>query len=253
MKIQHISVSRLQCYDLCQAQYKYKYHLEVRTDVPTPFYFTFGKIVHKIIEEHTRSKGAKTVSRVKSEVLSGQTDLEPGLKAPPLDNESHRNLSTHLNNYSSLVSKIGYEGQVEWPFYIDVDKPNGKMIKGFIDRLVIKDDSACVIDYKTTKPSKWRKDSTTITKDLQLACYCWAVMNEFKIAPKKIKAALYYLADAKLVPVSFSEKTLLSVPERLSKAYEEIQRADPDRVMGNVGDHCRRCDYRKICPFYSLT
>lgn len=252
MKIPYISVSRLQCYQQCPAQYKFKYHLELATDIPTPFYFTFGKLVHKIIEEHTRAQGQKSISSIKSEILSGQIELEPGSKCPPLDNESHNRLSLHLNNYMRLAEKIGYEGDTEWAFYYDVDPPNGKMIKGFIDRLIHKNDSAFIIDYKTTRPSKWRKDSSTITKDLQLACYCWVISNQFNILAKNITASLYYLEDAKLVPVRFSEATLQDVPKRLAVAHQEIQSIDPERAVGHVGDHCRRCDYRKVCPWYSL-
>ena len=252
MNIEHISVSRLQCYELCQFQYKAKYHLKLVSDVPTPFYFTFGKLVHTIIDHHTQAKGEKSISRVKSEVLSGQIDLEPGVKAPHLDNEHHKNLTRHLNNYMRLADKIGYDGETEWPFHYDLDPPHQRRIKGFIDRLIIKNGSACIIDYKTTKPSRWRKDHTTITKDLQLAVYAYVVMNEFGIPAKNIKTALYYLDDAKICGARFSEKTLMAVPGKLVEAYKEIQTLDPDHAKGHVGEHCRRCDWRKHCPFYSL-
>lgn len=253
MKIEHISVSRNQCYELCHMQYKYKYHLQVTTNQPTPFYFTFGKLIHRIIEEHTKSKGEKSIQRIKSEILSGVLEFQPGEKCPHLDNESHLRLNKNLHNYMNLAEKIGYEGETEWNFLIDIDQPNKRMLKGFIDRLIIKNNTAFILDFKTTKPSKWRKDSNTITKDFQLACYCWIVNKTFGIPAKNIKAALYYLEDAKLVPVSFGEKTLESVPTKLVNAFKEIERYDPDKVIGNVGEHCRRCDYRSMCPFYSLT
>jgi CRISPR/Cas system-associated exonuclease Cas4 (RecB family) len=253
MKIDHISASRESLWEECQEKYRFRYHLKIIPDVPTPFYFTFGKIVHKIIEEHTRAKGEKTLAKVKSDVLSGAVELEPGKKCPHLDNESHVRLSKHLSNYTKLADKVGFEGDVEWPFYQDLEPPNSKMIKGFIDRLIIKDGSAFIIDYKTTKPSRWRKDHTTITKDLQLACYSWIVMKNFGIEPSKIRSALYYLDDAKLVPVRFSEKTLMSVPERLVKVYNDIVLTAPEKAIGRVGDHCRRCDYRDMCKFYRLT
>lgn len=252
MKIDHISISRESTWQECELRYKYHYDLQLPSPVPTPFYFTFGKIVHVIIDEHTKARGAKSISRVKSEILSGQIELEPGVKAPPLDNEQHKNLTRHLNNYLRLVEQIGYEGETEWGFYVELDPPNQRHLKGFIDRLLVKNGSASIIDFKTTKPSRWRKDGSNITKDLQLACYAWVVMQEFKIPAKNITAALYYLDDAKLVPVRFSERTLLTVPERLVKVYKTIQEANPDYVKGNVGQHCTRCDYRKICPFYSL-
>lgn len=253
MKIDHISISRESVIEECEQKYKFRYHLGLVPDGPVPFYFTFGKIAHKIIETHTLAGGEKTIGKIKSDVLTGRIELEPGVKAPSLDNESHVRLSRHLNNYLRLADKIGYGGDVEWPFYCDIDFPNQRMLKGFIDRLIRKGDNFHIIDYKTTKPSRWRKDITNITKDLQLACYCWVVMTHFGVPAKNIKAALYYLDDAKLVPVTFGEATLNAVPKRLAGVFKRIEDTDPDRVVGNVGEHCRRCEYRKICPFYSLT
>lgn len=253
MNIEHISISREGVWTQCQQLYKFKYHLKVIPDVPTPFYFTFGKLVHRIIEEHTKAKGKETISKIKSDILTGKLEFEPGKEAPHLDNENHRRLNLHLSNYMRLAEKIGYEGDIEWPFFIDLDPPNNRCIKGFLDRLIVKDGKAFILDWKTTKPSRWRKDSTTITKDLQLACYCWIVQREFGLEAKNIKASLYYLEDAKLVPVTYSQTTLDAVPTRLAKVYKDIEKTDPDKVYGYVADHCRRCDYRKICPSYSLT
>ncbi len=210
-------------------------------------------MVHRIIEEHTKAKGKRTVQQVKNDIMDGTLPFEPDKKAPELDSASQKKLAMHLGNYMRLADKIGYDGEIEWPFLIDLEPPEKRCIKGFLDRLIIKDGKAFILDWKTTKPSKWRKDSNTITKDLQLACYCWIVSREFDIPAKNVKAALYYLEDAKLVPVTYSENTLKQIPERLAAVYKTIEKSDPDKVYGTVADHCRRCDYRKVCPSYSLT
>ena len=51
MNINHISVSRKKCFDLCAQQYKYRYHLKVPAPGPEPFYFVYGKlnIVYKLV------------------------------------------------------------------------------------------------------------------------------------------------------------------------------------------------------------
>jgi len=50
MLINHLSVSRSQCFELCQTQYKYKYHLKVVPDKPEQIYFVYGKLIHKAAE-----------------------------------------------------------------------------------------------------------------------------------------------------------------------------------------------------------
>jgi len=249
MHIEHISISREQTWNECQAKYRFRYHLKVIPEGPVPIYLTFGKIVHKVIEEHSRNKGEIPLAKITKEILAGNIELEPGLKAPKLEPEYKNKLVKHLEHYSRLVEKIGYDGEIEWKFKIDMDG-KGRCMTGFIDRIIRKDDSFFLLDWKTTKPSFWRKDSRTITKDLQLQCYCYVVWKEFNVSPKNIQAALMFLDDNKLVPVRFSEKTLQSVPERLLKVYKEIENMPPDHVYGNVGAHCSRCDYAKQCVFY---
>ena len=252
MKIDHISISREGVWKTCKQQYKYKYHEQVPSGQPTPFYFTFGKIVHRAIEEYTKARGLRDIKEITDGIMNGTIHLEPGHAAPPLTPEYQQKLNKHISHFLGLSKKIGLEGEVEWPFYFDLDPPNKRTIKGFIDRIITNQHGMFLIDYKTTKPSPWRKDHRTITKDLQLQCYCWVAWQHFKVDPTKIKAALYYLEDDKLVPVTFCEQTLLTVPQRLLDVYLQIERANPDQVHGTVGDHCRRCDWRAQCPFYRL-
>lgn len=252
MKINHISISRESCWQECKQKYKFRYHLEVASPEPTAVYFTFGKIVHRAIEEYTKCKGSIELDKITKDILSGKLELQPGEKCPPLDTEHKQKLVRHLSNFKRISEKIGFDGEIEWKFDIDMDG-QGRRMFGFIDRFIQKGDQYFLLDWKTSKPSPWRKDFRTITKDLQLQCYCYVVWKQYNADPKNIQAALVYLDDHKLVPVRFSENTLKSVPERLLKVYKDIENHDPDHVFGNTGRHCTRCEYRKLCPFYSLT
>jgi CRISPR/Cas system-associated exonuclease Cas4 (RecB family) len=78
------------------------------------------------------------------------------------------------------------------------------------------------------------------------------VQKKFNAPADKIYAALYYLEGGNLVGAQFSQQSLELVEQELLQAYKEIENADPDKVWGNVGDHCARCKYRKICPFYRM-
>ena len=99
----------------------------------------------------------------------------------------------------------------------------------------------------------WRKNSNTIRKDLQLRAYARVVQKEFGAKAENIKAALYYLEGAELVATKFNDHMLLTAEQELHDAYKQITSTNPDDVRGRVGDQCRRCDYRKVCSWYSLT
>jgi len=239
MKINHISISRESCFTECGQKYKFRYHLCVPSPEPTPIYFTFGSIVHEIIEEYTVNRGS-----ISLEVIARKA-LEKNYLSPEYKNK----LVRHLNNFMKVTKAVGLEGEVEWKFEIDMDGQGRKML-GYIDRLIQKGDRFFCLDYKTTKPGKWRKNKDTIGSDLQLQCYAYVISQHFKVPAENIEAGLIFLDDYKVIKTKFNEASLKSVPERLLSVYKQIENADPQRVSGNVGKHCTRCEFKSICSFY---
>jgi len=250
MLISTISVSRKGVWNQCHMLYKYKYHLAIPSPEPEPEYFGYGKIIHKIIETYTEQRGETEIGKITQQVLGGEIELEPGRKAPALSLEYKQKIPGHLRSFMKLTEKIGTEGECEWPIRYDLDPPHGKILNGFIDRLIVRGDEYTIIDYKTTKKGNFRKTRDTVTDDLQLQTYCRVVQKTFNADPAKIKAALYYLEGGDLIGAKFSAETLDKVERTLLQTFNEIRAADPDKVVGRTGWHCKRCDYRTICPFH---
>lgn len=254
MLIEHISVSRSGTWEQCHELYKLKYHLKIPSPEESPEYFAYGKIIHKICELHVANRGQVDIGKLAQDVLTGVVEIEEGRKAPQLSVEYKRKLPEHLRSYMRLADRIGTDGITEWKFSYDLSPPNDYKVLGFIDRLIIKDDHYTILDYKTTKKGGFRKDQRTVTSDLQLQMYCRVVQKHFNADPSKIQAGLVYLdGGLQVVGASFTEKTLEQAEKYMLEAYLEIKNSNPDAVQGNVGRHCKRCDYRKVCPFYKLT
>lgn len=252
MNINHISVSRKKCFDQCQQQYKYRYHLKVPRPGEEPFYFTYGSIVHLVAELYVENRGEISVGKLGKDVLRGKYPLDDeGTKAPDLPEDYEKKFPKHLKAIQNLTDRIGCDGIVEHPFYYDLDPPNGKHIKGFIDRLIIRGNKAWIIDYKTTKKGKWRVNKDSVKHDLQLRAYARVVQKEFGIKAENIKAALYYLEGENLIGCCYTEESLEQVEQDLKDSYIIIENTDPDKVWGKVGYHCNNCDYHQMCPFFS--
>lgn len=254
MEIEHISVSRHSTWQQCQQSYKYKYHLKMSPLGPEPFYFVYGKIIHKIAEEYVSLKGEKLLSEVANDVLQGKIPLERNgnVFAPDLPPDYRRRMPEHLKSIKTITDKMGTDGQLEYPFNYDLDPPNNKFIKGFIDRLINKGDMWFILDYKTTKKGKWRKDNQSITHDLQLRTYARVVQKHFNVPAENIRCALYYLEGGNLVAAKYSQASIEAAEAELLQAYNDIVSKDADKVKGNVGEHCNRCDWKTICPFFNL-
>lgn len=264
MDINHISVSRKKCHDLCEQQYKYRYHLKLASPAPEPFYFTYGTIVHKIAELYVENKGEKPIGEIALEITRGKTPIDDeGKLCPNIPDDYKKKMTKHLRAIQNLNDRIGWDGIVEWKFHYDLDPPNKRNVTGFVDRLILRDENgkpvdgkeqkahrAFIIDYKTTKKGKWRVNEETVKEDLQLRMYARVVQREFGINPENVKAALYYLEGENLIAAQYNEESLAAVEKELKEAFIRIEKADPDKVWGNVGWHCKQCDYATLCPFY---
>lgn len=250
MKIDHMSVSRHGVWIVCEQQYKFKYHLKVIPDKEEPFYFIYGNIIHKIAQEYVLEKAVRPITEVSTDVLHGKIEYKEGKKAPRLPKDYTERLPIHLRSIEKITNKIGFAGETEFPFEHDLDPPNKRMVKGVIDRIIRKDNKFWILDYKTTKKSKWRKGANEITGDLQLRTYAKILQHKFGVKPENIYCALYYLEDSELIGAKFSQQSLDDAENTLLRAYLDIENTNPDNVVGNVGEHCRRCDFNNICPFY---
>lgn len=250
MIIEHISISRNQLWEQCEVAYKYKYHEKIPV-AEEPVYFLYGKIVHKIIEEYTRARGQTDINVLAKDIITGKIELDGSTeKASNLSYDYRTKLPGHLRSFMKLTEQIGVDGDVEWKFEYDLKPPEKKLLTGVIDRCIRKGNKFFVIDYKTTKKGPWRKNRDTIKTDLQLQCYSKVVQRTFGAKAEDIKCALYFLEGAELLPVQFSQSVLDTVDSRLLQVYEEIEGRHPDFARANVGPHCQRCDYKKICPYF---
>jgi CRISPR/Cas system-associated exonuclease Cas4 (RecB family) len=253
MNIEHISVSRGKSYKQCAYYYKLKYHDKIPNPGEEQFYFTYGKIVHKIAEAHVAEEGRRTLREISEDVLKGRIEIEDGKKAPPLPLDYRKRMPLHIKAIEKLNSSIGCKGITEKKFRYDLDPPHGKFVTGFIDRIIINDDKAWIIDYKTTKKGPYRENRQTIRHDPQLRVYSRVVQKEFGVRPENIKAALYYLEDAQILSASYDEESLANVESELLELYNRISGQRPEDARGSTGSHCQRCEYRDMCPFYSST
>lgn len=252
MKIEHISISREATFTECPQKYKYKYELGMLPK-EEPIYFYYGKIIHKIIEKYTLARGMVRIEDIINGVMNGDIKLEHNSvgKPKPLPYEYKNKLPKHLSNFLKLSDHIGTDGEIEWRFSFDLNPPFGKKLVGFIDRMIPKGDKMFLLDFKTTKKGMWRKTKETICNDLQLQSYARVIQREFGTKAENIKTALYYLEDAELISTSFTQETLDTVEKRLLQVYDTIASLHPDNVIGKTGEHCFRCEFNSICPFFN--
>jgi len=249
--IEHISISRSGLFHECQQKYKYRYHLKVISDKPEAPWFVYGKFIHRVAELYVIDKGATDIFSIATNIINENIEFEDIEKFKKLDSHYKNKIKTHLINVEKISKKLGFEGEVEHEVKLDLDEPNQKFLLGYIDRLFFKDNKAFILDYKTTKIGIYRKTKETIKKDLQLRAYAYYVHKKFNVPPEDIHTALYYLDDSKFISAKYNLQEIYEAKDELKKDYITIMNLHENSVHGNVGSHCKRCDYENVCPFYA--
>lgn len=256
MKIAHLSVSRKNVWDLCQQKYKFQYHLNIDTLKEEPYFFTYGKAIHKIAQLFIENKGEVPLSEIATDVVKKKIPIDKkngeDIYLENIPKEYKDKFPKHLESFKKLNEKIGNEGITEFEFRYDLDPPNKKYAYGFIDRIIEKNGIYYIIDYKTSKDNNFRKRGSKLIKDLQLRTYALVLSRLNGVHPNNIRVALYYLEGSELVGAKFNEKALEETQKELLECYDAINNADPDKVWGNVGSWCKNCDFVKLCPFYKI-
>lgn len=119
---------------------------------------------------------------------------------------------------------------------------NGIKLTGRIDRVDIRDDKLCIIDYKLQENLKIdTKRNYEKTKDFQLEFYYLLIKEKYK---KEIDGVyLYDIKNTKLVPEEMLYEKLSMLDEKIEEYKQPILTIEKCEERAN----CRYCHYSTIC------
>lgn len=226
IKIDYLSYSQIETFEICPLHYKLKYILKVPT--PASASASFGTSIHAALKSFYENiaAGAKPSDKLLFKLLEDNW-VKEGYK----DKKHEKDFFEKGKLYLSGYLKEGYNSKtpilsLEQPFTI----PLGKDLKigGRVDRV---DDLGGgeieIIDYKTgaTIPSQKEVD-----KNLQLSFYALAAtkipVEPFNKTPDKIKLSLYYLDEQEKISTVRTAKQLENAVKEIYKVKEEIEKSD---------------------------
>ena len=85
---------------------------------------------------------------------------------------------------------------------------------------------------------------------MKLKTYAAYVSEKFNIEPENIQAALVYVEGGNVISTNFNKQYLEKTKNDLKNLFYQIENSDENKVIGNIGNHCNRCDFNNICPFF---
>lgn len=259
-----LSYSSYRTYLECPLRYRYLY-IEKLPEVPRG-YFTFGRVVHTVLEEMVRpmvEPPARRVSETESQrtldewhraptetrspwmtseellALYDRSWLSEGY-ASPEEESRYRALGREmlLRYHDQLVREAPHPVAVEAHLEARWD---GIPIHGYIDRIDRTPEGGLdVVDYKTSRDlsNEDARDSD------QLSLYQVLVQSNY---PEPVESlTLYHLRSLTPLRTAPREKgTLASLHDRLGTVTDGIR---AEAFEPNPGRYCSRCDFQSRCP-----
>ena len=240
-KIEYITYSNLQMFDICPLHYKAK----VIFNIPTPItgVQSFGITLHNSLYKFY--KLVQLDKKVDSSTLQNILNIEwinEGYENKIHEKERFAQAKKILKSFYKLENMQIKPIALELPFSFNLK--NGVKVSGKIDRVDRRGDGIEIIDYKTGQDSPKAKTA----HELQLAIYALAatkVKDElFNRKPENITLTLHFLEGNTKKQMSFSQEDLDKFENELIDKIKEIENSD-FKCSGNV--LCVNCEFKILC------
>lgn len=237
-----LSVSKVKCYDSCHKKFKYNYILKMPKKEFE--FFTFGKLLHKALEEfhlsclqgsnepHNKSM-TKAFKLAKEEYKDKIT--------PDMTGECFQILNQYLKilstNKSHLISIPITASEKQF----ELSLTDNITLVGAIDRTQIDNDHILhIADYKTSKNKKY-----LINDPFQLMTYAMVMMiNDASL--QRVRAS-YILLRHNFEPITweFSREEIMALKDKYMNYAKQI--TNEVEYVASPSQMCKFCEFLDIC------
>ena len=243
-----LSYSSISTYEQCPLKWKFHY-IDRIPEEPKPF-FTFGSVMHDVMEFFYVEKegGKKKNPRVRApsvdELLSYYNEIwsSEGYESREQEDD-YRALGEKIirEYHEQHAPKFTMPIATEQHFRIEV---NGIGIQGYIDRVdKISPESVGILDYKTSKnPFQLPQ----VEKNEQLALYQMAFEELYGKRVERL--TLYHLRSNMDFTVGRRPDSMIeSLKKKIIDVAESIENEEFEPKKGPL---CAYCDYQHLCPYF---
>lgn len=237
MFINSISASKSDIISQCLWKYKLKYILKLPGfGSKNEDALNFGSFVHKVFELGYKENDFKSLMRIAEQERSTY-------KVPFHENDR---LKKCIENFLLWNQNLGETLATEKMYEIPLDEKNDIKFIGIIDRIIKGSDGGyLVIDYKTSKREKRKKD---LMDNSQLIGYAWAVHTIHGVPYEKIWCAHYYPVTGNFVPVRFSRFQAENWKKKQIDKVWRIRKRKTEEFYAQENVFCDWCEFKDACP-----
>ena len=271
------SYSKLEVFRNCPLQYRYKY-IEKKYSQDTSIALELGSLCHYVLEQKGRMVAAKQkvdYDKLNNILLDGVSEVDEKTKEKLLgvsqlkrkyfevwheaDNASGASYDEKIKLFDQVLHKEMEDTEWESTYF---ERPfefvwdNKVILKGFIDRIDVKDGQYRTVDYKTSKKVY---EQSKLATSLQFGIYALAILNEFGVLPVESKYRFILIDDEQYALTKGWEKRLIKA---LDKVFGDIEASGKKEIfVPKPTPLCHWCNfcqtnpeatiYRNECEYFS--
>jgi hypothetical protein len=261
------SYSSMEVFTNCPYQFNKKYNLKLRSN-DTSIPLELGSLCHYILEQKgkllanglevnyeklndTLNNGVFEIDKKTREEIPGLTKLKKkyfDIWYEP-DDASGMNYAKKMQVFNTVLhSEMETETSQGWiptyfERYFEFVWDNRAIIRGFIDRIDVKDGEYRTVDYKTSKKSY---DKSKLATSLQFGIYALAILNDFGKLPIESQYRFILLDKTQQALTKGWEKRLIS---KMTKIFDQIDECNKTHKWEPKSTPlCYWCDYCRQNP-----
>lgn len=276
-KLPVFSYSKIEVFKNCPLQYRYKY-IDKKYSQDTSIALELGSLCHYVLEQKGRMIVAGqnvNYDRLNDILLDGVSEVDEKTKETLLGVRQLKRKYFEVWHEADNASGASYEDKIkifnqvlhndmedtEWkPVYFEMPFEfvwdNKVIIKGFIDRIDVKESQYRTIDYKTSKKVY---EQSKLATSLQFGIYALAILNEFGVLPTESIYRFILIDDEQYALTKGWEKRLIKA---LDKVFGDIETSEKKEVfIPKPSPLCHWCNfcqtnpeatiYRNECEYFS--
>lgn len=258
------SYSKMEVFKNCPLQYRYKY-IEKKYSQDTSISLELGSLCHYVLEQ----KGKMIVSgetvdyeKLNNILMNGVTETDEKTKEELLGVNQLKRKYFEVWHEADNASGASYEEKIklfdkvlheemedtDWkPTYFE--KPfefvwdNKVVLKGFIDRIDIKDGQYRTVDYKTSKKVY---EQSKLATSLQFGVYALAILNKFGVLPVESEYRFILIDDRQYALTKGWENRLIKA---MDKVFGDIRTSEEKNIfVPKPSPLCHWCNFCQTNP-----
>ncbi|OUW62634.1 MAG: hypothetical protein CBD58_01580 [bacterium TMED198] len=244
-----LSASSIECYNSCSMKYKFRY-IDKVPEKPSKKFFQLGRIVHDVAREfHDQELSTKEEVYDLLEMYWNTEGYEFVYEEKQYKEDAKKILE---NFYNYSIASQGKIISIEEKFKVYL---GNCILRGQCDRIDLDEKGFHIIDYKTSKKKKSKKE---LMNDYQLGVYAlYASSEKDSVLEGKVyseipsKLSLVFLRDADPeVSINVDSEYLLNYKNSIQDIARKIKGGDFEVTKNEFT--CNFCDYKElICPKFS--